>query len=79
MRSMSCRPQVLRVLDPEAPVARAVRPGDAVVDVEDQAVGPLADGVHRHLEPGGVGGADPGAQRILGRHQHARTSSGSSS
>ena len=64
------RAEVLSVLDAEPAVPRAVRPGDAVVDVEDQPVGSLADGVHGHLQPGGVGRADPGAQRILGRHQH---------
>ena len=63
------RPEMLGVLDPEPPVARSVRPRQAVVDVEDQAVGPLADGVHRHLQPGGIGSADPGPQRILGRDQ----------
>ena len=47
--------KVLRVLDPEAAVARAMRPGDAVVDVEQQPVGSLADGVDRHLQAGGIG------------------------
>ena len=49
---MSGRPEVLRVLDAEAPVARAVRPGDAVEDVEQRGVGPVADRVDRDLEPG---------------------------
>src|SRR3989442_15521490 len=43
------RPQVLRGLDPEAPVARPVDPGDAVVDIEDDGVRPVADGVHGDL------------------------------
>ena len=71
-RPTSSRPEVLRVLDPEAAVARAVRPGDAVVDVEREAVGALADGVDRHLETGRVRRADPGAERVLGSPQQAR-------
>ena len=65
------RPEVLRVLHPEPPVARPVGAREAVVDVEQQTVPPLADRVDRHLEAGGIGGPDPGPQGILGRAQHA--------
>ena len=44
---------------------------DAVEDREQHPVGPLADGVDHDLKPGRVGRADPGAQRILGRGEHA--------
>ncbi len=55
-------PQVLGVLGAEPAVPRAVRRGHAVEDVEQEGVGPFADGVHDHLEPGRIGAADPGAE-----------------
>ena len=66
-------PQVLRMLDAEAAVPASVRVGHAVVDVEDEAIGSLADGVDGNLEPGGVGRADPPPHGIFrSSHDPAR-------
>ena len=59
------------MLDPEPAVARAVRGGDAVVDVEHDGVGPVADGVHGHLQAGRIGAADPARERVAGRGEEA--------
>ena len=58
--------QVLTVLVAEAAVAGAVDAGDAVVDVEQDGVGAIADGVHGDLQPRRVRGADPPAHAVLG-------------
>jgi hypothetical protein len=50
--------QVLGVLDAEPPVPRAVPLLDALVDVEQLGIGPVADGVDLDLEAGPVGGGD---------------------
>ncbi len=52
-------PEVLGMLDPEAPVAGAVGLADAVEDVEQHTVGPLANRVNGYLQPRRVGRADP--------------------
>jgi len=44
------RPQVLAVFDPEAAVARPVRPSHAVVDIEKGGIGTVADGVDGDLQ-----------------------------
>src|SRR6185312_9554527 len=62
--------KVLGVLDSKPAVAGPVRPGHAVVDVEEQPIGPLPDGMHRYLKPGRVGRADPGSERVLRIDQH---------
>ena len=59
-----CR--VLRVLDAEATVSLAVLAGDAIVGVEQQRVGTVADGVHHHVQAGFVGAGDPGVE-VFGR------------
>src|SRR5207247_10657716 len=51
--------QVLRVLDPETAVARAVGARHAVVDAQEHRVRPVADRVDSDLEVGRVCGADP--------------------
>ena len=61
-RGMSAAAEVLRVLDAEATVACAVLARDAIVDVEQQAVGAVADGVHHHVQAGLVGAGDPGVE-----------------
>ena len=50
------------MLDPEAAIARTVVFRHAVIDVEEQSVGPLPDRMHHHLKPGGVRSPYPGPQ-----------------
>src|SRR6266705_984341 len=59
------RPQVLRMLDPEPAVARAMGLRHAVVDGEDDRIGAVPNGVHGDLEARRVGAADPGAHVAL--------------
>ena len=65
---------MLGVLDAEAAVARTVRPGDAVVDRQEDPVGAIADGVHGDLEPGGVRITDPAPHVRLGVLQQSAIS-----
>ena len=60
------RAQMLAVLVAEAAVAGPVRPGDAVVDVEEDGVSAIADGVHGDLEARRIGVADPRAHVLFG-------------
>ena len=57
-RGMSAGAQVLRVLDAEAAVLRAVFLRDALVEVEELRVGAVADRVDLDLEPRAVGAGD---------------------
>jgi len=54
-------PEMLGVLDPETAVARPVGLGNTVVDIEQDAIRPLANRVNYYLKTRGVGAADPGA------------------
>ena len=67
---MSARREVLRVLDAEAAVARAVLARDALEDVEQRRVRPVADRVHDDLQAGLVGAGDPRVE-IFGRVDQA--------
>ena len=63
--------RMLRVLDAEAPVTRAILPGHALEDVELRPDGEIADGMHHHLQPGGVGAPGPCVEVGLGVHAKA--------
>ena len=63
---------VLRVLDAEAAVARAVRLGDALEDIELHPDRAVADRVDDDLQPGAVGGGGPLLQILLGVDQAGR-------
>jgi hypothetical protein len=53
---------MLGVLDPEAPVSPTMRLGYAVVDIEQQPIGTLADRVNRHLQASRISSANPGTE-----------------
>jgi hypothetical protein len=57
----------------EPAVAGAVGLGHAIENFQQQAVCPLADGVHNYLQTGGIGPSNPGTQRVFGRHHQSRS------
>src|SRR5687768_1444468 len=57
---------MLRVLDPEAPVARTVVASDALVNIEQRRIRAIADRVHQDVQSGPVGAGNP-ALEVPGR------------
>ena len=57
-------PQMLRVLDTEAPIGRAIFVFETLIEIQDCLVGAVADRMHRDVETGAIGGLHFGKQLI---------------